>query len=248
MTINGGVRWDRYKGWLPKQTSLAATVGPVVVASKTFAETDLYTWNQIAPRIGVVFDLAGNGKTVIKGNYGLYWHNPGAGTGAGANPNISEKFAQYGWNDANGDKRWQPGEETTLSTAQLAGAVKLDPTLSDPYTHEVSAWLEHQVTDTLGARVGFVYKTEDDLVAQYNPYRPISSYTVSVSPAAGAVSYPLSRSTTGAAITGLTNGQAYTFTVTRTGDTSGSSSATWAVLGMTTLGWVTPRVSRASSR
>ena len=32
--------------------------------------------------------------------------------------------------------------------------------------------------DSIGARVGFVYKTEDDLIAQYNPGRPISAYTV----------------------------------------------------------------------
>ena len=178
LTINPGVRMDRYRGWLPEQTSIAGKTGPVTVQQVKYDDTTLYTWTQFAPRIGMVFDLTGNGKTVIKANYGLYWHNPGAGTGAGANPNISEKYAQYGWNDINGDKRWQPGEETTLSTAQLAGAVKLDPALSDPYTHEVSAWLEHQMTDTLGARVGFVYKTEDDLIStSYQKDRGLSAYT-----------------------------------------------------------------------
>ena len=36
------------------------------VPAQTFAETDLYTWNVFAPRIGVVFDLTGDGKTVLK--------------------------------------------------------------------------------------------------------------------------------------------------------------------------------------
>ena len=34
--------------------------------------------------------------------------------------------------------------------------------------------------ESIGARVGFVYKTEDDLIAQYNPGRPISAYTRAV--------------------------------------------------------------------
>ncbi len=85
------MRWDQYKGWLPEQQSLGATVGPVVVQAEKFAQTDLYTWNVFAPRIGVVFDLAGDGKTVIKGNYGLYWFNPGVGVSSDVNPNTSSK-------------------------------------------------------------------------------------------------------------------------------------------------------------
>ena len=41
----------------------------------------------VAPRIGLTFDLTGDGKTVLKGNYGLYWHNPGVGVGGSGNPN-----------------------------------------------------------------------------------------------------------------------------------------------------------------
>jgi hypothetical protein len=186
LTVNPGVRYDYYKGWLPEQQQIAGQTGPVVVQAKTFGENDMFSWNLFAPRIGFVFDLTGNGKTVVKANYGLYWHNPGAGTAAAANPNQSEKYEQWGWNDQAacagciaGDKRWQPGEETTRTVQNLEGGVQLDPNIKAPYTHEVSAWLEHQVTDTLGARVGFVYKTEDDLISTtYQPLRGPETYTV----------------------------------------------------------------------
>jgi len=171
LTINGGVRWDRYTGWLPEQSSLAATVGPTVVQAETFAQTDLYTWNVFAPRIGVVYDLAGDGKTVIKGNYGLYWFNPGVGVSSDVNPNTSSKNETYGWNDINGDKRWQPGEQTTLQSASLKGATGLDPNISAPYTNEAAVWLERQVTDQIGVRAGYVYKTEDNLFSLYVPAR-----------------------------------------------------------------------------
>jgi len=171
MTVNAGVRFDQYKGWLPEQEQLAATTGPVSVAAKTFAEKDLYTWNVFAPRIGVVYDFAGDGKTVLKANYGLYWHNPGAGLGGSGNANVASKSATYAWNDANGDRRWQPGEEGALQSASLEGAISVDPDIKAPYSHEASVWVERQLTETMGVRGGFVYKTEDDLFSTMQPFR-----------------------------------------------------------------------------
>jgi len=172
-TVNAGVRYDRYRGWLPEQQQLAATTGPISVEAKTFAPTEFYVWNQFAPRLGLIFDLTGDGKTVLKGNYGLYWHNPGAGVGGNGNPNVANKRATYQWNDRNGDYRWQPGEEGTQLSASLEGAVMVDPNIKAPYTHEASVWLERQLTDTMGMRGGVVYKTDDDLIAVYQPGRGI---------------------------------------------------------------------------
>ena len=173
LTMNGGVRWDRYSGWLPEQQQLASSIGPAAIhlQAKTFAQTDLFTWNQVAPRIGVVFDLTGDGKTVLKSNYGLYWHNPGVGVPSNVNPNTGTKSATYGWNDINGDRRWQPGEETAQQSATLEGATRLDPNIKAPYSHEAALWFERQLTDSIGVRTGFVYKTEDDLLDLYIPTR-----------------------------------------------------------------------------
>ena len=177
VTVNAGLRYDRYHGWLPEQQQLAGTVGPTVVAAETFAESHLYTWNSLAPRVGVTFDLSGDGKTVLKGNYGYFWHNPGVGIGDTANPNTSAKQQTYQWNDLNGDRRWQAGEQGNLLSAALKGAILLDPNISSPYTHEASVWLERQLGDALGIRGGFVYKTADNLIATYQPFR-VDGYTV----------------------------------------------------------------------
>ena len=32
----------------------------------------VYTWNRVVPRVGAVFDLSGDGKTVIRASYGQY--------------------------------------------------------------------------------------------------------------------------------------------------------------------------------
>jgi hypothetical protein len=186
-TLNLGVRWDRYHGWNPEQDQIAASVGPASVTAVHFEERDLYTWNLFAPRAGLVFDLSGDGKTVLKANYGLYWHNPGVGISQNSNPNIASKSQTHSWNDLagcagciNGDRRWQPGEESANPTAQaLSGAIRLNPDIKAPISHEASFWAERQFTETMGVRAGFVYKTEDDLITNsYQLERPISAYTV----------------------------------------------------------------------
>ena len=178
VTVNAGARWDRYTGRMPEQTQMAFTNGPVSVPAQTFAEKTFYTWNSFAPRIGLTWDLAGNGKTVIKAAYGLFWHNPGPDVSAGATPNQTNKSVTYNWNDLNGDRRYQAGEEGAITSTSLAGTLQFDAATSQPYSHDASVFVERQLADTIGARVGFVFKSEDDLIAQYNPYRPISAYTV----------------------------------------------------------------------
>jgi hypothetical protein len=187
-TVNAGFRYDRYHGWVPEQEQLAGSLSAWapqfpslanLVQAKTFDETHYFTWNVAAPRVGLTYDFAGDGKTVLKGNYGLYWHNPGAGIGGSGNPNTASKSATYTWNDVNRDQRWQPGEEVTRTAAALEGALSVDPNIKAPYTHEASAWVERQLTDTMGLRAGFVYKTEDDLIStSFQPGRPPSAFTV----------------------------------------------------------------------
>jgi hypothetical protein len=180
LTLNAGMRYDRYHGWLPEQQQLAATVGPVSVPADTFAQRDLYTWNQVAPRIGATYDLTGDGRTVLKANYGLFWHNPGVAVGSDSNPNTTSKSATYVWNDLNGDRRWQSGEEGNRTAQSLAGSISLDPDIEAPITHEAALWLERQFTDTMGVRAGYVYKTEDNLIGIGIPGRDARNGAYSV--------------------------------------------------------------------
>ena len=171
LTVNAGLRYDRYSGSLPEQEQLPFSLGPVTLAAETFPQKDLYTWNQVAPRIGATFDLTGDGRTVLKANYGLFCHNPGVGVGSDSNANTPNKSATYTWNDTNGDRIWQSGEEGARTAQALAGSIGLDPGIEAPVTHEITTWLERQLTDTMGIRAGYVYKTEDNLIGVGVPGR-----------------------------------------------------------------------------
>lgn len=63
-------------------------------------------------------------------------------------------------------------------SASLQGSLSIDPDIKAPHTHEVSVWLERQLSETTGVRGGFIYKTEDDLIQTYQPGRPPSAFTV----------------------------------------------------------------------
>jgi Carboxypeptidase regulatory-like domain len=188
LTLNVGLRWDRYKAHIPEQEQFAFSILPgcegrtdiiCAIPAAQFPAQTFTTWNSVVPRAGLVFDITGDGKTVVKANYGLYRHNPGATLAADANPNQALKTITYTWRDLNGDRQFQIGEQQGNATANaLAGAVSVDQDLKQPYSHEISVFLEREIAQNLGGRVGFVYKTNDDLFEQEGlAARPHSLYT-----------------------------------------------------------------------
>lgn len=184
-TLNLGVRWDRYHAWSPEQVQHAYSFGPLDVPEATFPEQHYFTWNMIVPRLGVTYDLSGSGKTVVKFNYSLFAFNPGISLGGLANKNQLQKTVTYAWSDSRpcpgciaGDGIYQPGEEGNLLASGLANNIQIDPNLKQPTSTQATAFLEHQLTEDVGARAGFVYYTVNDLVTTYQAFRPPSAYTV----------------------------------------------------------------------
>ncbi len=179
LTMNLGVRWDHYDAFTPEQRQLAYTFpSGLSLAAADFAETHYTKWNGVVPRLGATYDLLGNGKTVIKANWGIYKFNPGVNLASDANPNQSLKTITYAWTDRNNDKKYQPGEEGNVTSSALAGAVTVDPNLEQPSSTQATAYLEQQITEGVGARVGFVYLDVTNQTGTFQPNRPIGAYTV----------------------------------------------------------------------
>ena len=59
------------------------------------AVDNVRNWNVAAPRLGVSYNVTGDGRTVVKANWGLYWANPGT---ASSNPNGSWQ-KRHVWTD-----------------------------------------------------------------------------------------------------------------------------------------------------
>lgn len=73
LTLQGGVRYDRAWSWAPAEgngTSATSVFNPQPIS---FPETvSVKGYNDVTPRVGVVYDAFGNGKTAIKVNVGKY--------------------------------------------------------------------------------------------------------------------------------------------------------------------------------
>jgi len=179
LSLNLGLRWDHYDVFTPDQRQLAYTFpSGLSIPDATFAEQHYAKWNGVVPRLGATYDLAGNGKTVLKASWGIYKFNPGVGVASDANPNQASKTITYQWIDRNNDKKYQPGEEGNVTANALAGAVTVDPNLEQPSSTQSTVYLEQQITEGVGARVGFVYLNVTNQTGTFQPNRPISAYTV----------------------------------------------------------------------
>ena len=174
LTLNLGIRLDRYQPFLPEQT------GP---GGQTFATVDeILVWKNLGPRLGASYDLSGKGKTVLKFNYGRYWQYPAADFANNINPNPATWRQIFTWRDTNGNGRWDSGEQQGNPTSATGGtaATVYDPDIQNTFSHQVMLFVEHEAAPNLGVRTGFVWNGRRQLTGQTNINRPLSAYTVPV--------------------------------------------------------------------
>lgn len=183
VTLNLGLRFDRYRHYLPEQEHLPGRFFQFTPAPITFAAVDeLVVWNLWAPRIGVTYDLTGTGRTVLKFNYAYYWWNPSTDMANAANPNSGEWYRRHQWFDPNGNGVYDRGEEGTLiaSTGGVAGTA-IDPDIENIRTDEVAVWAEHELMENFGLRTGFIYRRISQFRQQFNASRPFDAFNVPIS-------------------------------------------------------------------
>lgn len=176
-SLNLGVRFDRYRNFLPEQEHPVGRFNPV---AQTFPEIEnTNTFNAVGPRFGMTYNISGNGKTVAKFNIGRYWWNPGTGLSSNPNPNVWWK--RYAWTDPNRNGAWDPGEEgRLLATAGGVETSTLDPDLKDPYTNEIAAWFERELAPNFGVRTGVVWRGVRQRHDEVNINQPFEAFTIPV--------------------------------------------------------------------
>ena len=146
LTVNLGVRFDYDHSFLPEQTKEQGQFGN----AGSFARFEGNTWKDFAPRVGVALDLTNDGKTVIKGTYGIY-NGPMADTFAQTFNQNAVAQTVYRWHDLNGNSNYDPGEVNLdvnggdfLSTTAAANNV-FNPDLQRPQQHEVTAVFDREL-------------------------------------------------------------------------------------------------------
>ena len=104
VTVNAGLRYDYLSVTFPEQR-----VGPGAFAPNrniTFPTQEGVKWHDFEPRLGVAFDLFGDGRTALKTSLNKYLAGEGSGGTFGigmAAANHMVNTARRSWSDANGD-------------------------------------------------------------------------------------------------------------------------------------------------
>ena len=113
-TLQLGLRYD-YNHDKALGASIAANpILPEWLPAITFGGADpSVRFHDFSPRVGMTFDVQGNGKTVAHANYARYFGQVGTGGISGQINPVTAASVRFPWNDANGDKFIQANEVLT---------------------------------------------------------------------------------------------------------------------------------------
>jgi Carboxypeptidase regulatory-like domain len=177
-TINLGVRIDGVKAYLPAQASPAGTW----VGERSFPEREVFNFSaNVAPRLGVTYDLAGNGRTAIKAYYGRFYNQFGSELAESSNQNALAQL-QVPWSDPNGNLRLDPGELNLSTFTGFAAGLfpPIDPDASRPFSDEFNVGIDHQLAGNLAVSASYHRRQHRDGLTVLDRARPATAYTPAV--------------------------------------------------------------------
>ena len=97
LTVNAGIRWDYVNGGYPD------TVRPTnvwVTEPFAFPGETLLTWKDFQPRLGVAYDLTGNGRTALKFSANRYGKREANDWVRDGHPSTANRINRRDWFDA----------------------------------------------------------------------------------------------------------------------------------------------------
>jgi hypothetical protein len=189
LTINAGVRFEQLEGYLPEQASppsrfASAGIGGFAGQPRSYEEQrDIVKWNTAGPRMSAVFDVSGDGRTAVKASAGRYYYVLSTGGGGVSNVNRNANYSeQYTWNDVNGNRTFEIGEQTGTPvvnavvnpvTGEILTSIAED--FRRPYTDEFSGGLDRELMANVKVSAVVTYRREKDLQASMNPDNPYAT-------------------------------------------------------------------------
>jgi hypothetical protein len=155
VTISAGLRFDHSRAIVQDLHALDAEgreTDEIIDGSGT-----LYTWNVFSPRVGVTSKLTGDGRTVLRVSYGVFYQGLLTGEFSavhpGATPTTTAAF----------DSR-TGGYTTLVKVDDPRINLQIDPETQTPRTHEYSFGVDREIGRRLAVAIAYVGKTGSDFI------------------------------------------------------------------------------------
>ena len=209
LTVNFGLRFDGTRGWIPdlhknRTGGIAYSVGEAYM--KPQFGVNLYDevsqegvnpfvkWSIFAPRLGLTYDLFGNGKTALKFHIGRYSDWLYASLIVSYNPLRLSYYTFDWWDDNNNGVPDEAGIDRYNGIWSPSPMVKMreywsrlvDPDLKATYDDQITFGIDHELFANFKLGVSYMYKKKkniiDDGLYDFNSgqffYQPDSGYWV----------------------------------------------------------------------
>jgi len=175
-TAQVGLRYDYNHDQALSSSVDANPLVPQLLPAVNFPGVDPgVKFNNVSPRVGFTYDLQGNGKTIARANYAMYWGQVGNGGVANQLNPLTRVSVRYPWIDLNGDKlveanevqlgtnggktpqsvtgNWDPNNPANPGTANT-----VDPNLKNDRTDEFIFGVDHELGAGFAAGVNYIWR------------------------------------------------------------------------------------------
>lgn len=173
MTINLGVRWDYQTSTLLDNEVKGVAGFTLLPGIKALGVENVYSYNDLTPRLGLTYALDENRKTQLRASYSIFASQLGAANSGFINP-VGYSYIYYLAVDRNGDKIAQLNE--ILFNEGLQGYYGIDPDnptkatssnkvgdVKAPRTQEIIAGIDRELMPNFGLSASFTYRNIDRL-------------------------------------------------------------------------------------
>ena len=152
-TLNLGLRYDWSRASIRSYPILDAQGGETGQSSREIPE--VFTWNVVSPRFGLIYKLTEDGKTTVKLHAGRYYGAVVTSEFDNISPSITPRYLFSGFYSANGT----PLDKELVSDNTNRS---VDPNYKDPHTDQYIVGFEHELFTNFGLQVNYIHKRGED--------------------------------------------------------------------------------------
>ena len=181
LALEVGLRADWWGGGYPAQENepgaWSAAFRDFGIPRQTVGDSGLVSWFGVAPRLGVNYQLTGDGRTLLRMSAGRYLHQLGSSVPDYGNPN-ARASAKFRFEDRNFNALVDEGEVDFSAPLSVFIPVlnEVDPDLKQPSTDELTLGMHRELAHGITLGLTGVLRRERDLIEDTDVGVPESAW------------------------------------------------------------------------